>query len=224
MHIRKTCLAAILVIFCNENLLIRAVLFIMISILQRFAENLPSCLCCFLFPVWFCASWFDTQMLLLFSGFSVDLDMCLREWMIFWQLGKKLIVWKIKIQNEQWNILPIIILWNLVSGCRFVLLFLLFFSWQCSLEVLDHTSFFLLVTVFLYCSTHKKNIDMRFCAREKRIEMQTWCLHGLIVTSTPSLSFLSTKRPSLLSVVQFNCTTKGLSCRSSWRSWFKYKT
>lgn len=37
-------------------------------------------------------------------------------------------------------------------------------------------------------------------------------------TSGLSLSVFSTKRPSLLSVVQFNCTAKGLSSRSSLRS------
>lgn len=67
--------------------------------------------------------------------------------------------------------------------------------------------------------THKQK---RLWLSEKRVKLQ---MSALNVTSKLSLSFLSTKRPSLfLSVVQFNCTTKGLSSRSSLRSYSTYKT
>lgn len=187
----------------------------------QFAHDSPgaACLCCFF------ASRLDTQMLLLFSGFSVDLDVCSKGRMLFWRLyrpeasslGKKT-----NIHSEQWNIFthshplkPCQPLCSSLSSC----LSSTASSWSFRSRLLfpSRDSFPLLSGTWRErrCETvHERGEN----------EAARLQLNAQSVTSELFLSLLSTKRPSLLSFVQFNCTTRGLSSRSTLRSYSTVKT
>lgn len=187
----------------------------------QFAHDSPgaACLCCFF------ASRLDTQMLLLFSGFSVDLDVCSKGRMLFWRLyrpeasslGKKT-----NIHSEQWNIFthshplkPCQPLCSSLSSC----LSSTASSWSFRSRLLfpSRDSFPLLSGTWRErrCETvHERGEN----------EASRLQLNAQSVTSELFLSLLSTKRPSLLSFVQFNCTTRGLSSRSTLRSYSTVKT
>lgn len=182
----------------------------------QFAHDSPGAagLCCFF------ASRLDTQTLLLFSGFSVDLDVCSKGRMLFWRLyrpeasslGEK----KPNIHSKQWNIFtrshplkPCQPLCSSLSSC----LSSTASSWSFRSRLLfpSRDSFPLLSSTW-----RKHRCEIVFERGEN--EAARLQINALSVTSELSLSLLSTKRPSLLSFVQFSCTTRGLSSRSTLRS------
>lgn len=152
---------------CTRSWFCSPLHFIIISIFSQFANYSPGSDClrsCFLFSVhrWsrLCVSGLETWMLLLFSGFSGDLDICLKR-VGCYSVCSGWAAWERESETRrEGNILPILSL-------SFPLLFLLFFLWECPLEVLNHTSFFHRpTTAVLYCLRIHRHVHLAFACSE----------------------------------------------------------